>query len=299
MVREALEKINASALSPRHPLMGRTSFRVGGPAELLFAPSSAYELSLALEARAEYGCPLFILGGGANILVGDKGVPGLTIDTSKLSWIRREGNDVIAGAGASVGDLCRFALVEGLTGLEFLYGMPGSVGGAVYMNARCYEREIADVLVSARLLGEGGERIEALDPSKWAYKKSPYQDSRDSIIEARFHLGPGDREEIRDAMESRRADREAKGHYRLPSAGSVFKNDRAFGAPTGKIIDELGLRGRERGAAMVAPWHGNIVVNAGGASAADIRALIEEVAAIVLERRGFALEREVIYVGEF
>jgi len=205
-----------------------------------------------------------------------------------------------------------------LEGLAFLYGMPGTVGGALSMNARCYGSEVADVLCSARYLeledGRWLAREYRMDGGDWGYKKSPFAQPiapraeaglpeaappRRVMLSARFSLRLGDRAAIQAEMEAHRADREAKGHYRYPCAGSVFKNNRGFGEPTGKIIDELGLRGLRRGGAMVAEYHGNIIVNSGGASAAEVRALVEELRERVRQARGFELESEVLMVGEF
>jgi UDP-N-acetylmuramate dehydrogenase len=183
--------------------------------------------------------------------------------------------------------------------------MPGSLGGAVYMNARCYEVEVADRLSwvdSVLPDGSGPERRPAR-PGEWSYKRSPYQAGRAAagrvILGAAFALAPGDSREIGRVMAEKRADREAKGHYRLPSAGSVFKNVRRLGRPTGKILDELGLRGRRIGGAMVSAWHANIIVNSGGARAADILALIELCREAARRELGVDIEPEVLLVGEF
>jgi UDP-N-acetylmuramate dehydrogenase len=204
--------------------------------------------------------------------------------------------------------------------------MPGSVGGAVYMNARCYEREMSQVLAwvesvddsgraSRRAVAAGPGPAGPEAPAGWSYKRSPYQPggaagagaagaaaAGELILEAGFRLTRLDDAGAARAaatMRARRADREAKGHYRLPSAGSVFKNDRSLGSPTGKLLDGLGLRGRSIGGAMVSPWHANIFVNSGGATAADMLALIELAREEARKRLGAELEREVLMVGEF
>jgi UDP-N-acetylmuramate dehydrogenase len=214
---------------------------------------------------------------------------------------------LVAGAGLSIDELCLDALASGLGGIEDFFGLPGSVGGAAFMNARCYEVEMSQVLewvVSSKLVGELERR--SLASGDWGYKRSPYQEggaaAGELILEAAFRLKPLDDEGAARAaavMRARRSDREAKGHYRLPSAGSVFKNDRSLGAPTGKLLDSLGFRGRRIGDAMVSPWHANIFVNAGDAKAADMRALIELAQAEARDRLGATLESEVILAGEF
>jgi UDP-N-acetylmuramate dehydrogenase len=181
--------------------------------------------------------------------------------------------------------------------------MPGSIGGAVYMNARCYGREIADVLTETEIIDFSGKKPGHLRlPAKktdFGYKSSPFQRRDNFILSASFQLVQKDKALICAEMDAHRRDREDKGHYRYPCAGSVYKNNPAFGKPTGKIIDELGLRGLQKGGARVADWHGNIIINTGGSSAADIRNLINEVAARVKEATGFILEPEILFVGEW
>jgi UDP-N-acetylmuramate dehydrogenase len=211
-----------------------------------------------------------------------------------------DGSRVTVQAGSPVSELSEFALARGLTGLEFAYALPGTVGGAVWMNARCYDHEISEVLAEAVHLDDAGALCRRpLRPEEWAYKLSPFQKLRGAILEAVFELAPGDREESRRAMDEHKADRVKKGHFLFPCAGSIFKNNRAFGAPTGRIVDSLGLKGVRIGGAQVAAFHGNIIVNTGQATAADVRALIERVEDEVARKLGFSLEREVILVGEW
>jgi UDP-N-acetylmuramate dehydrogenase len=315
-LREFLRKGNIRAeFSWEEPLSLHTTFGIGGPAELFARPADAASaLALTAAARAS-GVPLFVLGGGANILVGDKGIRGIVMDTSGLRQARIEpgleaGRRIlVAGAGISVDELCLQALAAGLSGLEDFAGMPGSVGGAVYMNARCYEREMSEVLAWVSTADDGGRasrRLVTDEGGGWSYKRSPWQpggaEAGGTILEAAFRVAPTDDEgaaRVARAMRGRRADREAKGHYRLPSAGSVFKNDRAFGAPTGALLDSVGLRGRRIGDAMVAPWHANIFVNAGRATAADMRGLVELAQAEARRSLGLELEPELLMVGDF
>ncbi len=308
-----------------------STFRIGGPAEAFLRPADAESAAALLAAAHAEGIPLFVLGGGANILVGDRGIKGIVMDCSAMRSIGGPlrgltpalGSDpglMSAGSGLAMDELCLEALARGLGGLEDFSGMPGTVGGAVYMNARCYEREMSQVLayvVSAdaegRIHRRGLESADAPFAREWSYKRSPFQPPRlgeagsgsaagELILEAAFRLTPLDDEgaaRTARVMRERRADREAKGHFRLPSAGSVFKNDRAFGAPTGRLLDGLGMRGRRIGDAMVSAWHANIFVNAGAATAADMRALIELARSEAREKLGIELESEVLMVGEF
>jgi UDP-N-acetylmuramate dehydrogenase len=298
-----------------------STFRIGGPAEAFVRPADADSAAALLAAAHAEAVPLFVLGGGANILVGDGGIRGIVLDTSAIRSIRVEAGStepddgaahLFAGAGLTIDELCLDALAKGLGGLEDFYGMPGTVGGAVYMNARCYEREMSQVLayvVSAAAgasKAEGGVARRPVAARDWSYKRSPFQAEGSAagelILEAAFRLTRlSDEGAARTArvMRERRADREAKGHYRLPSAGSVFKNDRSFGAPTGRLLDGLGLRGKRIGDAMVSTWHANIFVNAGSSSAADMRSLIELARSEARERLGIELESEVLMIGEF
>jgi UDP-N-acetylmuramate dehydrogenase len=281
-------------------LAGHTSFRLGGPADLYAAPETPEEVARILTLCARESVPCFVLGGGTNILVSDKGVRGVVIDLTRLSGFRAESTLVMAFGGTSVSVLAEFALSRGLAGMEFAYALPGSVGGAVWMNARCYEREVSDVLEFVDYLdADNGRQRLTMRRDEWDYKVSPFQGMRGVILQAAFRLAPGNPRQIEDRMQEHRTDRERKGHFLFPCAGSVFKNNRAFGAPTGVLVDSLGLKGRRIGGAQVAPFHGNIIVNTGDATAKDVRALIELVEDEVRRRLGFQLEREVLLVGEW
>jgi UDP-N-acetylmuramate dehydrogenase len=309
-LRDFLEKINISAeLAFDEPMAAHTSFGIGGPADAFAKPSDAESAVRLLEAAREEGIPLFVLGAGANILVGDRGIRGIVVDSSRLSKIdvsrgRSEGL-LVAEAGATVDRICEAARDAALAGLEAFYGMPGSAGGAAFMNARCYEVEMSERIAWIDVLGPGKAeaRRKALVPSEWGYKRSPFQSGGSAegaaILAVANRVAEGDSAAIGEVMAAKRADREAKGHYRLPSAGSMFKNDRAFGAPTGKLLEDLGFRGRRIGDAMVSSWHANIFVNAGRASASDMVKLIELARAEARDRLGFELEPEVLMIGKF
>jgi UDP-N-acetylmuramate dehydrogenase len=282
------------------PLSDHTSFRIGGPADLYAAPASVADLETVLAACARGGLPCFILGGGTNLLVSDRGIRGVVVDLTTLAGVEADGTLLTALGGTEVSALSEAALSRGLTGLEFAYSLPGTVGGAVWMNARCFEREVSDVLEFVDYLGPDLVRQRrAMDPAEWRYKMSPFQRMRGVILRAGFRLSPGDPSQVEARMKGHRADRESKGHFLYPCAGSVFKNNRAFGAPTGQLVDSLGLKGRSIGGAQIAPYHANIVINTGGATARDVRALIELMETEVLRKLGHRLEREVILAGEW
>jgi UDP-N-acetylmuramate dehydrogenase len=300
-IRESARKIKTNApLRFDEPMAPHTSFRIGGPADAFLCPRTDRELEDARGACLRAGVPVFLLGGGTNILVADRGIRGAVIDLTGLRGIRLEDGILSALAGTPMSDTAAAAAAAGFSGLEFAWCLPGTVGGAVWMNARCYDRSVSDCLLAAVSSGDDlAPHRREVRPAEWGYKKSPYQGLRETIVSAEFRLEPGDRVRMEARMAEIKADRERKGHFRFPSAGSTFKNDRAFGAPTGALIDSLGLRGLSVGDAQVAPYHGNIFINKGRATAADMRELIRRVERSVEDRLGFRLEREVLLVGDW
>jgi UDP-N-acetylmuramate dehydrogenase len=306
-LREFVETINrktgfSGAIRWGEPMAAHTSFKVGGPAEVWIQPGAeafpGYAAAL-LRAADEAAVPVFILGRGSNLVVADAGIPGIVLDTG--AWVgveteHRPGAEPMLAvrSGTGIAEALEAAASRGAGSLAFLAGMPASIGGAVYMNARCYGRSIADALIEVDALDESFQRITApCRAEEFGYKKSPFQDRRGLILAARFRFDPRPEPELRREMAANTRDREAKGQFRFPSAGSVFKNNRAFGKPTGRIIDELGLKGLRRGGAMVAPWHGNMIINTGNAASADIQGLVEDVAARVRAALGITLEPEI------
>jgi len=283
------------------PMAPHTSFRIGGPADLYVCPRDAAQAREVLAVCARESVPVFLLGGGTNLLVSDRGIRGAVVDLSRMAGISVRDGVVTAHAGTPVSEVSEAACAHGLSGLEFAYSLPGSVGGAVWMNARCYDAEIGDVLEQVDYLDLATLRRHRyrMRREDWAYKKSPFQDRGRLVLSASLRLKPGDPRQMRGAMQSHREDRERKGHFRYPCAGSLFKNNRAFGAPTGQLVDSLGLKGTRIGDAQVAPYHGNIFINLGAARAVEMRALIELVEAAVRDRLGFQLEREVILAGDW
>lgn len=321
-VAEFIKKFNSrrefkGSLRFDEPMSAHTTFRAGGPADLWIRPADGfpeYAAALVREARAA-GIPVFILGGGANLVVADEGIRGIVLDTGGHSGVEAEAartdgeTALFFRSGTPVDEAVEYAAAHGLSGLEFLAGMPGSVGGALWMNARCYEQSVSDVLVEAEVIdlgggpgGEGGgagtgrRRIPRRE-EEFGYKTSPFQSMDALITGGVFALKRRPENEIRRIIEERRRDREEKGHYRYPSAGSVFKNSRALGKPTGAIIDALGLRGLSVGDAQVAPWHGNIIINRGNAAGSQIRELIRIVHERVRAAAGIELECEVLFAG--
>jgi UDP-N-acetylmuramate dehydrogenase len=282
------------------PMAGHTSFHIGGPADVYVVPQDAREASVVQETCAKQAVPCFLLGGGTNLLVSDKGIRGVVLDLTRISGIAIEGATVHARAGTPVSDVAAAARDQCLTGLEFAFALPGSVAGAVWMNARCYEREISDVLSYVEHLdADFTPRRYEMQKDDWDYKRSPFQGMHGAILSAGFTLARGDPDRITAEMARHQEDRVRKGHFLHPCAGSIFKNNRAFGAPTGKLIDSLGLKGVRSGGAQVAPFHGNIIINIDRARAADVLSLMETLEREVRARLGFELEREVRVVGDW
>ena len=292
-------------------LSARSSFKIGGKAALLAEPSDEESLAFALTEIRNAKIPYFVLGGGTNVLFDDSGYDGIVVSTKKLSGISLAQDDgtengkkaiIRAAAGESVAALVSFAEREGLSGLEEFAGLPGTVGGAVYMNARCFDREMSEVAAKITWLewtpqdGAFVIREAVFAPSDWDYKKSPFTGTGRVVLSAEFIVQKGDKASIAQKAAAFIQERKDKGHYKAPCAGSVFKNNHAFGRPTGKIIDELGLKGERRGGAQIAPFHGNIIINAGGASSADVRALVDLCKARAKEKFGIDLEEEIVLV---
>lgn len=292
-----------------------TSFKIGGNADIYSVPSSLEALTEILAFLYAEEIPTVLLGGGTNMLIPDAGIPGAVVHTRGLQAIRLHelhGEPLIeAEAGVLMQDVMEFCAAEGLGGLEDFAGLPGTVGGAVFMNARCYEKSISDVLHAASALHFSKKSFIIEEyicrPEEWSYKRSPFQPKngryaqlnvdRHVIAAAIFKTVRKDSVSVREKMAERIADRIAKGQFKLPSAGSVFKNNHAFGKPSGKLIDETGLRGFQIGGAQVAPWHGNFIVNTGSATAHDVMELIKTIRARVKAQTGFELEPEIIFAG--
>lgn len=275
------------------PLAEHCTFKIGGPARVFVMPQEEEQLCKAILLCRDLSLPYYLLGNGSNILFADEGWSGVVLDASALkSSIQREGCTLRAGAGTLLSSLCREALRAGLTGLEFAYGIPGTVGGAVYMNAGAYGGELKDVLTRVRYLNQQGQIVCAeaaeLDLS---YRHSIFEENGGCILSAEFRLTPGDPAEIQAKMEDLMGRRRDKQPLDKPSAGSTFK--RPAGAFAGALIDRCGLRGYRHGGAAISEKHCGFVVNLGGASCADVLALCDEVRDIVQEKTGYLLEKEI------
>jgi UDP-N-acetylmuramate dehydrogenase len=292
------------------PLAPFTTFRIGGPADLFYEPETADELARAVLTARELGIPFFLLGLGANILVGDRGFRGLVIrNRARDVRIDEETGEVTAASGAAVWpDLIETTVARGLSGLEHYAGIPSTVGGALWQNlhflapAPARERTmfIAEVTQGADILTEEGER-RTVDAGyfQFGYDDSILHHRKDIVLTATFRLTSAPPERLRRVTEENLAWRRER-HPPLdtePSAGSIFKKIEGIGA--GRLIDECGLKGHRLGGAMVTHRHANILINTGGATAADVRALIAHIQEVVAARTGYRLEVEIGLVGEF
>lgn len=349
-------------------LCRHTSFKIGGEAALFVEAEDVDSLCFVMNEIWREKIPYFVLGGGTNVVFADEGFAGIVVSTKRMNTIsilenveenesdaslcgfreakmrdaRASENSVVSPqdlrliceAGASTNALVNFACERGIAGLEEFAGLPGTAGGAVYMNARCFEKEISDVARKISWIEWDGEkcvrREKIFSKEDWGYKKSPFTRTRKIVTRVEFVLPQKNSEEKVDAsfctfreaktrgaqasenssasmkdlrqksLQERAREfvtfRKQKGHFEFPCAGSVFKNNRAFGEPSGKIIESLGLKGAQIGGAQIAPFHANIIINKGGATCSDVRALVELVKREAKNQRGFDLEEEIIFV---
>ncbi len=279
------------------PMARHTTFRVGGPADVLFMPEGADQLIAALEAARSAGVPAYVIGNGSNLIVRDGGVRGLVIAIGEgMSEIARCGDTLEAQAGAALARVAAFAQSEGLAGLEFASGIPGTLGGGCAMNAGAYGGQLSDVLIDARVLTGGAVRTLSREDMQMGYRTSLPLRTGGIVLSARFALTPDAPEAIAARMRELNARRRDKQPLNLPSAGSTFK--RPEGHFAGALIEQAGLKGLSVGGAQVSQKHAGFIVNTGGATASDVLALIAEVQDAVQARSGIRLETEVRVLGE-
>ncbi len=330
------------------PMSDFTTMKVGGPAELLVRPSDPISLAVAASVLKKSGVAVHVFGGGSNTIIRDGGIPGAVIMTDGLDEVRLEPGkaepyeiedfpeikecvsiDLTAGAGTSIKDLIAWCIRYGISGVETFAGLPGTFGGAVFMNARCYGHDFSSIIKSVEYVdldglpedldGKESYELSELDvidtytfsADDWGYKKSPFQGKRwivtsvtvslkglDVYVSGKVGASPSVCDYIAAKCAHFEDDRRDKGQFKAPSAGSVFKNNYDYGKPSGQIIDELGLKGHKIGGAQVAPWHGNFIINMGNATASDVERLVNFVKKEVAENTGYVLEPEVIFVGK-
>lgn len=313
-------------------MKNHTTMKVGGKADLFLLPEDENSLICAINLASESKIPFYVVGGGSNLIFDDGGFRGIVVCTeglrnvvietvgraSPLTPVEMTSNNIDGGfdnaqptqtflkcgAGEKSSDVSEFCSKNLLSGFESFAGLPGSVGGAVFMNARCYGDEFSNHVRNVRYLDLEDLKVKNydFDRSDWSYKKSPFQDGKKIILDvvlSGFKKLEKDSDEAKKSEETAAKNlenRRSKGHFDFPSAGSVFKNNHGFGKPSGAIIDECGLKGFGIGGAQVAPWHGNFIINKGNATASDIKNLVQEIQEKVKEKTGFNLESEVIFV---
>ena len=303
-IRRLAEELSAAggergtvSLFPDEPMSRHTSFRIGGPAGLFAVPETPEALIRTLRAAREYSVRTYILGNGSNVLFDDSGFDGAVISTGGLNGVTAaEGCRIEAGAGASLSSVCKAARDASLSGLEFAYGIPGSVGGAVVMNAGAYGGEMAQVVEASRYLDRETLEIAELplDAHEYGYRDSVYRHTDRIVLSAVFRLNEGRIEEIARAMSDYASRRTSKQPLEYPSAGSVFK--RPEGHFVGQMVEESGLKGFRIGGAEVSEKHAGFIVNRGGATSRDVLALVEHIRDTVRRNYGVELECEIIHV---
>ena len=292
------EKIGAEVIYEA-PMKKYTSFKCGGNASVLIIPDSVESLNKIVEFSYSKNVKPMIVGNGSNLLVTDNGINGIVIKIgSKLSEIRLlDETTIYCEAGASLKSLCMFALENSLSGLEFAYGIPGTLGGAVYMNAGAYGGEMKDVLYSVNHIDENGnEGTLSKENLDLGYRYSAYTKNGFVITSAILKLTKADKKDIKEAMDDKLGRRKDKQPLEYPSAGSTFKRPAGYFA--GALIEDCGLKGYTVGGAQVSEKHAGFVINKGGATSTDVITLIKDVQKIVFEKHGVMLETEVKIVGE-
>lgn len=273
------------------PMSRHTSFRVGGPAALMALPKTVEQAQCAVKTAAKLGVEPFFLGNGSNLLVPDEGAARFIVKpVPGLNQITRSENTITAGSGVTLARLAMFARDNALTGLEFAHGIPGSLGGAVFMNAGAYGGEMAQVVRCVTCLTADGE-VETVTEFDFGYRKSVFTDGKRLILSATMELQCGELAAITARMDELAAQRQAKQPLEYPSAGSMFK--RPVGYFAGALVEQAGLKGLTVGGAQVSEKHAGFVINVGGATCADVLELVRQVQQRVKAAFGVELEMEV------
>lgn len=293
------EFMDADRILLEEPMEKHTTFRIGGPADYVLQPASAEEVRKAVDVCRRHRIPWFIMGNGSNLLVSDQGYRGAVIQLYRnMSQADVDGCRIKAQAGTSLAGLSKKAMEASLTGLEFAGGIPGTLGGAVTMNAGAYGGEMKDVLESVTALESSGQVISLrADQLEMGYRDSVVKRRQCIVLEAVMRLRPGDKEAIRESMQDLAQKRISKQPLEYPSAGSAFKRPKGHFA--GKLIMDAGLKGCRVGDAQVAEKHCGFVINRGHATAADVAALMKHVQDEVMRQFQVKLEPEVKFLGDF
>lgn len=299
LASELAEIVGEKNVLLEEPMAKHTTFKVGGPASFFVIPSGVNQTQAVLDYLATQGAPCFILGRGSDLVVSDEGFPGVIVDLSQqLTDVSAEGTELVAQAGVSLIDASEMAAALSLSGLEFACGIPGTIGGAVFMNAGAYEGCIADVLKTATVrCSDGTMHMLTNEEMNFGYRMSKVRAENLCVLSATFELTPAPSEKIRAQMEDFTRRREEKQPLDLPSAGSVFKRPPGYFA--GKLIGDAGLSGFRMGDIQVSEKHNGFIVNVGEGTASDIYAVVKHVQAEVRKQFGVDLEPEIQFLGSF
>ncbi len=299
MLKKFEELIGRENVLTDEPMKNHTTFKIGGPADIFLMPKTEEQIANVIKVAKENSFPVFILGNGSNVLVGDKGIRGAVLCLYKnLNCLEVSGDEIYAGAGILLSAASLVAANSGLSGLEFASGIPGTIGGAVYMNAGAYGPEMKDVIVSVRCMDGDGNILELKNEEcEFSYRHSRFTNSEMVILGCKMKLQHGDVDEIRAKISDLTKRRVTKQPVEKPSAGSTFKRPEGYFA--GTLIEEAGLKGKRCGGAEVSEKHAGFIINTGNATAKDVLALIEFVKKTVYDKNGVMLEPEVKLVGEF
>lgn len=280
------------------PMSKHTTFKIGGPADCLVFPASVEDVTRVFKLIGQYEVPFTILGNGSNVLVLDKGIRGVVVKiNSPFATIHHENNHIFASAGALLADVSKYAASHALTGLEFAVGIPGSIGGAVFMNAGAYDGEIKNVVAAVTAVNQQGEVVHYNQTElEFAYRHSIFQENEQVICEVELILEKGNPMEIEEKMGLLTQKRESRQPLEMPSAGSTFKRPQGYFA--GTLIEQTDLKGFKVGGAQISTKHAGFVVNSGQATAKDVLELIDAVQQRVYEKHGVKLYPEVRMIGD-
>lgn len=302
MLNKLINILGDENVFENEPMSMHTTFRIGGPARYFAIVNSEEDLIKTIKLVREENQEYFVLGNGSNILVSDKGFDGVVLQLSgEFDTIHLSGNNIIAGSGLLLSQVAKTALDNSLAGLEFASGIPGTIGGAIVMNAGAYGSEMKDVVKAVRILwlepDEPTIETLTLDDLKLSYRHSILKERKGTVLDVKLTLKPGSKEEIKSIMDDLAAKRREKQPLEYPSAGSTFKRPEGYFAA--KLIEDAGLKGYKVGTAMVSDKHAGFVVNTGGAKATEVKQVMDHVVHTVNQSTGITLEPEVILLGEF
>lgn len=302
MLNKLINILGDENVFENEPMSMHTTFRIGGPARYFAIVNSEEDLIKTIKLVKEENQEYFVLGNGSNILVSDKGFDGVVLQLSgEFDTIHLSGNNIIAGSGLLLSQVAKTALDNSLAGLEFASGIPGTIGGAIVMNAGAYGSEMKDVVKAVRILwlepDEPTIETLSLDDLKLSYRHSILKERKGIVLDVKLTLKPGSKEEIKSIMDDLAAKRREKQPLEYPSAGSTFKRPEGYFAA--KLIEDAGLKGYKVGTAMVSDKHAGFVVNTGGAKATEVKQVMDHVVHTVNQSFGITLEPEVILLGDF